>query len=190
MVYLDRFLVSSYVGLQAVTYYATPVDVLTRLLVIPNALVGALFPLVTEQWFGGDTRLDLTYRRSVALLAVLMVPIAVACVLLAHPALRLWMGVEFADRSTAVFRMLTFGMLANALAAVPYALIQAIGRPDVTAKLHIAEAVPYLVALPLVVRACGVKGAAGLWALRLVGDALILFWMWHRLHGRRTECRS
>lgn len=34
MVYADRFFIGTWIGLQAVTYYATPVDVLTRVLII------------------------------------------------------------------------------------------------------------------------------------------------------------
>ena len=44
MVYLDRFLIGAVLSMAAVSYYATPYDVVTRLLIIPGALMGVMFP--------------------------------------------------------------------------------------------------------------------------------------------------
>lgn len=45
--YLERFLLASVVGLAAVGYYTGPAEAVMRLLIVPAALAGALFPAVS-----------------------------------------------------------------------------------------------------------------------------------------------
>ena len=44
MVYMDRFLIGAMVSMTAVAYYATPYEVVTKLWIIPGALMGVMFP--------------------------------------------------------------------------------------------------------------------------------------------------
>jgi O-antigen/teichoic acid export membrane protein len=44
MVNLDRFLIGAFLSVVSVAYYATPYDMITRLSVVPAAMVSALFP--------------------------------------------------------------------------------------------------------------------------------------------------
>lgn len=180
MVYVDRFLIGGWVGLQAVTYYATPVDVLTRLLIVPNSLVAVLFPVVTEQ-LHTRTETRASFRSSLLLMAALVLPLMLSLIVFAHPLLRFWMGELFADKSSAVFQIIAIGVAVNAFSALPFAYIQALGRPDVTAKLHLFELPIYLGLLLPFVKTWGLVGAAAAWTLRLVIDAILLFAAWTRL---------
>jgi O-antigen/teichoic acid export membrane protein len=60
------------------------------------------------------------------------------------------------------------------LAFIPYALIQGQGRPDLTAKLHVAEVVPFLAILYFLVTHFGLPGAALAWTFRTVADCLLM----------------
>jgi O-antigen/teichoic acid export membrane protein len=53
---------------------------------------------------------------------------------------------------------------------VPFSLTQGLGRTDVTGKIHLAELVPYMACLLLLVTLWGVTGAAIAWVLRAVVD--------------------
>jgi len=67
------------------------------------------------------------------------------------------------------------GVLVNSLAQVPYAQIQAFGRPDLTAKFHLIE-LPLQVALVwALVTTWGIAGAALAWSIRITVDAVFLF---------------
>ena len=44
IIYLDRFLIGAIISAVAITYYITPYEVVTKLLLIPGALTGVLFP--------------------------------------------------------------------------------------------------------------------------------------------------
>lgn len=185
MVYMDRFFIGSIVGLGAVSYYATPVDLLTRTLVIPNALVSALFPLVTDQLHRPDGNVERLFSKSVLFISVIMLPSAIVGGLFASSLLTMWMGAEFADKAHVIFRILIVGVLANGFSSIPYALLQAAGRPDITAKIHMLELPIYLVSLCAFSRVWGLSGAAAAWSLRLLLDAILLFCLWKRVSRSR-----
>jgi len=63
----------------------------------------------------------------------------------------------------------------NCLAHIPFTLLQARGRADLTGKLHLAELPFYVVLLVVLVGSVGIGGAAIAWSARCVVDALALF---------------
>jgi hypothetical protein len=58
-----------------------------------------------------------------------------------------------------------------------YSSIPARGRPDLIAKLQVAQAVPYIALLWLALTRYGVAGGAAVWAFRNTVDATLLIWM-------------
>ncbi len=90
-----------------------------------------------------------------------MLPLVILIVLFARTGLELWLDKEFASRSYRVAQLLAVGVLVNSLGLISQALIQASGRPDVTAKLHIIELPLYLSYLPWLLSVYGINGAAG-----------------------------
>jgi O-antigen/teichoic acid export membrane protein len=99
----------------------------------------------------------------------------VALAALAPDGMRLWLGTEYAGDSATALRILCAGILINALAQVPYAVLHAAGRPDRSALFHLVELPLHALVLWLLVRAAGVPGAAIAWGLRATLDALLLF---------------
>jgi O-antigen/teichoic acid export membrane protein len=142
--------------------------------VIPSALSGVLFPLFTRSLSAGDAGFMPLYRLGVSMLGLLIAPLAVMLALGAHDILQLWMGEAFAAEGSVVLKLLAVGLLANSYAHVPFAAIQAANRPDITAKLHVAEGLLYLPLLLVLTQAQGIRGAALAWTLRVGFDALVL----------------
>lgn len=175
MVTLDRFVIASLVSVAAVAYYATPFDMITKLWLIPAALLGVMFPAFTMTFVRDRSRTAMLYERSVKFLLLSLFPIIVSVIVLAGDGLRLWVGSDFAAHSTRVLQWLAAGVFINCLAQVPFALIQGVGRPDLSAKLHLLELPGYLVALWYLSRHYGINGAAIAWTGRVFIDALILF---------------
>jgi O-antigen/teichoic acid export membrane protein len=77
--------------------------------------------------------------------------------------------------------------LLNCIAFIPFALVQGAGRPDLTAKLHLAELPVYLAALYVLVRLYGIEGAAIAWTGRVAVDAAALFLFANRLLVRQSR---
>ena len=138
MVYMDRFLVGSWLTMSAVAYYVTPYEVITRFWIIPASLTPVLFPAFSAYAVENAEKWRVLHDRSVKYLFLIMGPFIIAIIVLAHPILEMWLNQEFAAQSTGVFQILAVGVLFNCLAQVPFGAIQAAGRPDLTAKLHLA----------------------------------------------------
>jgi O-antigen/teichoic acid export membrane protein len=94
----------------------------------------------------------------------------------AHAGLRLWLGPAYAAQSTVVVQWLAAGILYNSLATIAFTLVQGVGRADITAKMHLAELVPYLGLLWVLTARYGITGAAAAWFVRAALDtgALLL----------------
>ncbi|MGH9662784.1 MAG: flippase [Bryobacteraceae bacterium] len=175
MVSLDRFLVGALASAASVAYYATPFEIVTKLQVVPSAIVGVLFPAFSASLVRDPARARDLYGRAIVGIAFVLAPLALLMTIFAPEGLTLWLGHEFAARGALAMRILVAGVLVNALAYVPSAFLQASGRPDLNAKLHLAELVPYLVCAVALIRGWGIEGAAAAWTLRAGIDAALLF---------------
>jgi O-antigen/teichoic acid export membrane protein len=103
-----------------------------------------------------------------------MFPLALILVLFAREGLTLWVGAAFAAASAPVLRWLAVGIFINSLAHAPFNVLQGIGRPDLTGKLHLVELPFYLGALYLFAHAFGIVGVAMAWVLRITADSAAL----------------
>jgi O-antigen/teichoic acid export membrane protein len=181
MVMIDRFLIGALVTMTAVAYYATPYEVVTKLWLIPGALVGVMFPAFSTSSAQDRNRTALLFGRSVKCILLVLFPMVLLLIVLAQEGLRVWLGTEFAANSVHVVQWLAVGVFINSLALVPSALVQGVGRPDLTAKLQVLELPVYLTALIWLTKKYGIEGAAIAWTGRVALDALILFIMARRL---------
>jgi O-antigen/teichoic acid export membrane protein len=186
MVTFDRFLIGALVSMAAVAYYATPYEVVTKFWLLPGALLGVMFPAFSASFAQDRDRTALLFGRSVKSLLLVLFPIMLCAVALAQDGLNLWLGPEFAQNSFRVLQWLAIGVFINSLAQVPFALVQGVGRPDLTAKLHLIELPVYLGLLCWLISTRGIEGAAIAWTARTAADALFLFGLAKRfLPGRR-----
>lgn len=181
MVYLDRFFIGAVLSVTAVAYYATPFEVVTKLLIIPTALSGVLFPALSTTWAGRPGDAARLLDRGTRYLFLMLFPLVLVIVGLAREGLQLWLGAEFALNSGRVLQWLAVGVLVNGLAQLPLALVHGAGRPDLSAKVHSVELVVYLPALWWALARWGVEGAAAVWTLRAAVDAGIFFLLAARL---------
>ncbi len=181
LVYIDRFVIGAMLSVEAVAYYATPYDVVTKLWIIPGALMRVMFPAftVTLQHHPGYT--EYLFSRSVKYLFLVLFPIVLVVVTFSEEALLIWLGVDFAENSHLVLQLITIGVFINSLANTPFALLQSAGRPDITAKIHMFEVPFYLLLLWWLVNDFGIVGAAFAWLIRVVVDTIILFYAARRL---------
>lgn len=181
MVYMDRFFIGAMITMTAVTYYSTPYEVVTKLLIIPGALMGVLFPAFSTALVQNRVHAARLYGRSVIYVFLIVFPVVLIFVTFAREGLSLWLGSEFSENSSLVMQLLVVGVFFNSLAHVPLGLVQGAGRPDLTAKLHLMELPFYLLLLWWLLDVYGIVGVAIAWLVRVAVDALILFIMAHRI---------
>lgn len=171
MVILDRFVIGAVLGAKAVTYYTVPFQLAERTVVLPGALTSALFPRLAASDIDEARQLAATAIRS---LAVVMTPLMVVGVLLIEPFLRWWLNPEFASHAGLPAQILLLSFWINGFAGIPYAQLQALGRPDLVAKCHLAELIPYLALLYAGLHFWGISGAAMVFGLRTFFDCVLL----------------
>lgn len=197
LVYLDRVLIASFVSLGAVTLYTVPYEAMTRLRIIPSSLVATLYPAFSERGVQGqEAQLQRLYEGSVRYLLLLLLPGTLFLVVLGPDLLAIWMGSQFARQTSIVLEILAVGVLANALAYVPYNVLQALGRPDLTGKFHLLELPLYVVLCMVLIPRWGIAGAAVASTCRFAVDTGLLFWAAHHYsscglgaHWRRAASR-
>jgi len=181
LMYLDRFLIGIMISVAAVAYYATPYEMVTKLLLIPGAFAGVLFPAFSLR-FNQDRPATLAIMvRGTKYIYVALFPLVLVLVAFAHEGLTVWLGAAFAANSSRVLQWLSAGVLLSGLAQLPFAQIQGAGRPDLTAKLHLIELPCYLLGLWWLIERYGISGAALAWVIRVALDASLLFVLSGRL---------
>jgi O-antigen/teichoic acid export membrane protein len=180
MAYLDRFVIGAILPLAAVAHYVTPYEVVSKLLVLPLAMIAVLFPAFAATFATDRARTARLFERAVRVIVLVMFPVLLAIVLFAREGLTLWVGRDFASASTVVLQWLAIGMFVNAVAQAPFAVVQGIGRPDITAKLHLAELPLYLAGMWWLAHRFGIAGVAAAWTARATLDALGLLVAAHR----------
>lgn len=174
MSYMDRFILGGLVAIELVAYYATPYDMITKVMVFPQAFMVALFPVLAGM--SGDlVAVRQTYTTTLRILFILMWPISFGAIVLAYPVMHLWLGATFAEHSAPVLQLLAIGVFANTLAQAPANLIQSIGQPKWMAITHLIELPLFLFAIWFFTKHFGLSGTAFAWAARMVLDAAILF---------------
>jgi O-antigen/teichoic acid export membrane protein len=175
IVYMDRFLIGALISAAAIAYYTTPYEVVSKLLVIPGAITGVLFPTFSANYSTNPEFIKKIVLRAIKYIFMILFPIVLVIITFSNEGLTLWLGQNFADESTLILQFLAAGVLFNSIAYIPFTFLEGIGRPDITAKLQLAELPIYLFLMWIVIQKAGINGAALVWFLRMIVDALLLF---------------
>ena len=171
---LDQLLIAAMLGASAVAAYAVPMNLAMRSQVVATALARTLFPQLSR--LPPEEAAVVMEEASLGLAYGFGAVIAPA-ILLSHVFLTLWVGAHLAAVSAPVAAILLLGAWANGVAFIPYAFLQGKGRPDLTAKAHLIEIIPFIAVLVGLTHLLGLPGAALAWTLRVVADLAILLFM-------------
>ena len=169
---VDRLIIGARLGAAAVTAYTVPFNLTQRLTSLPYALSTTLFPRFSQAQ-GEDAKGLL--RQAVTALTAIQTPFIVLAILLIHPFLIFWIGVDLAAKMAPVAIILLLGIWINGPAYIPYAYMPAQGRPDLMTKFYLAELAPFLFILWVLIAWLGIVGAALAWAIRSSADAIFCF---------------
>ena len=170
---LDRLAVGIAVGAGGVTRYSVPFNLATRLWIIPISFSRTAFPRMAML---ARAEAEVIAQDVTAALFTLLTPIVIVGMLLFQPFLHIWIGSKLGPQASAIGEILLLGTWMDGLAYIPNVFLQAQGRPDLPAKLHLLEMLPFLVVLWIGLKAAGVEGGALAWTIRSIGDSILLFW--------------
>ncbi len=174
IVYLDRFIIGALLPPNQLAYYAAPFEMVSRLLVIPMSLTGALFPALASAQSRDGPQARALRRQAFLLTGAIVLPAALIGGLAAAPLLRLWLGEEFAQHGARAMQILLIGFAFNALAQIPMVAMHGHGLARQTATLHLVELPLYALFLYAMVQGHGLEGAAAAWSARGALDMIAL----------------
>jgi O-antigen/teichoic acid export membrane protein len=171
MIVMDRFAIAALSGAAGVALYTIPFQLAEKTTLVTRAITSTLFPV-----FSGQSQIerDRLGKNAQSVIIGLSTPITVLAILMLEPFLVVWISLEFANNASFVGKILLVGFWLNSRAAVPYAILQAKGRPDLVAKCHAIELIPYLALLFAGLKLFGIAGAAGAFVIRVLVDTVLL----------------
>lgn len=186
MVYTDRFYLASLFSPATLALYTVPLDTAFRLTSLPLAAINALFPALAHARSQPAQAAPLVRLAGQFMLLLWFPPILVA-ILLAQESLTLWLNQGFASQATSILQWILLGIFLNGFAHIPYAVLQAAGHADTTAKLHMLELPFYAGLIAGLVTSFGIVGAAMAWAARIFLDTILLFLLAIKIERHHTK---
>lgn len=175
MGFIDRFLLGFLVSANAVTYYVTPQELVTKLSIIPGSLTAVLFPIFSAKKTIHDGQMWLLLKLAVNCLFLVLLPLTVSIALFANELLTLWINKDFADQSAIYMQIFAVGVLINSLSQIAFTLIQSYGKSRVTAIVHLVELPLFVITVCMLTLFYGGFGALIAWFLRIALDAVLMF---------------
>jgi O-antigen/teichoic acid export membrane protein len=174
LTYLDRFIVGGLLTLQAVAFYVTAYDMVTRLSMLPLALMGAVFP-VSSGLKLGDEQTARLFNACTRVLLFVSFCILFPLFILAEPVFSLWISPDFATHAAPIFKILCIGILFNMVAQAPVVFIFSVGHPKWLSVLHLIELPIFLTLIWWATSTYGVIGTAVAATTRYAIDALLVY---------------
>ncbi|MBF0484401.1 MAG: flippase [Candidatus Omnitrophica bacterium] len=181
LVYADRIIIGGFVTASLIVYYTLPHEIVTKFWAFAVALSSVMFPAFSAVFKTDMKRAAKLFFEANKFVFITTVPLVFIISMFAGEILNLWLGLDFKLVSTQILQILAFGVLFNSLAQIPYNFIQGVGRPELSARLHLIELPVYITGLLFLVKMFGIKGAAIAWSTRIIIDAIVLFIIAFRL---------
>ena len=175
LVYFDRFLIGSLISVASVSFYTAPYELVIRTRLFPNAIMESIFPKFSSIDIedGVQTISDL-FLKSFKYITIVMSFIVFIFLTYSYEILYLWLGDIFAETSKNVLQILAIGLFFNAIATVPFFLLQGIGKPNIPAKIHVLELFIFSTMFYFMIKYYGLNGAAITWTCRTFFDFILL----------------
>lgn len=171
LVTIDQFIIAHVLGPKALAPYNIASAIAARLLLFPNAIARAVFPRLS---IGVSDRGVGTASEMLVLTAASMTVLWLGATSFSQPLLSWWLGQNLGLEVYALIFPLLIGIWINSLGYIPYTYLQATGRPDLVAKIHMLELVPYVLSLWLALHQWGLQAMPYVWSGRVLIDCIML----------------
>lgn len=187
ILYSDRFLIGTFVSAVAITYYAVPYDIITKLLIIPTALVTVLFPVFSISFAVKPEASKNLLIRGIKYVFLIVFPIVVFVIAFAEEAMTLWIGAEFSAKSAPILQILSIGILMNCLSLIPNIFFQGTGKPKIPTLINLVELPFYLIFMWLMIKNFDITGAAVAYLIMAFLDAVAMHLIALRVFSLRMQ---
>jgi O-antigen/teichoic acid export membrane protein len=170
----EKLVVGIDLSVESFTYYSVPFNAVIRLLALAGAVEAVLTPRMAALTAGGAeadvARLAGSVTRAMALV---LSSSAVLLAALAPELLDLWLGADFAQRSTLPVRIVLVGLTINAVAIPAHSVILSRMPTTTLVAVYAAELAVHIPVTFFAVGRWGLAGAALAWGFRAFLDTLV-----------------
>jgi O-antigen/teichoic acid export membrane protein len=177
---LDRVLVGAILGARFVTYYATPQNLITRLNLLPSAMLRSLFPRLSAASREDANQLA---HGALAFLNGAFTPCMIVALFVLKPFLIVWLGPAVATAGAPVASILVIGVWLAGQSSILGILIQAQANPAQVARVSWLQLPVFAAALWVAIHLFGIVGAGVVVVGKAASDYAI-FLYFARLHVR------
>lgn len=174
LLYLDRFLVGVFLTMAAVTYYTAAYELMSRSLIIPSSMMMVLFPTFSTLEVTDKEKLQNLFIESLKYLTLTMGLIAGFICVFSREILFVWLGEDFATKSTMVLQVFAIGVFLSSLAWLTGTLLQSIGKPRVVTIIHVLQVPLYILSTWALIKTMNIEGAALSWTARVLVSLVVL----------------
>lgn len=177
---LDRVLIGSMLGARFVAYYATPQNLVSRLNILPGAMLRTLFPRLSAS---SRENADELARGALAFLNGVFTPCVIVALFALEPFLNIWLGAQMAIACAPVGRILIIGVWLAGQSSILGILIQAQANPADVARVSWIQLPVFTGLLWLSIHFFGIVGAASVVVVKALFD-YCAFLYFSQLHVR------
>ncbi|HEX3866510.1 MAG TPA: flippase, partial [Gemmatimonadaceae bacterium] len=170
IVQADRVVVAALFPIAASGWYGTAAEVATKQWLFTAALQPVLFSALSAALKPAPARAAELMEKAARITLLALLPAAVVLTAFAAPGLRLWLGSAYSPNGAPVLRWLALAVYVNALAQVPYSVLQGGIDARSPALLHLVELPLYLALLYWLATTHGIQGVAIAWFVRMAVD--------------------
>lgn len=161
---LDKILIGIFHPISAVTFYAAPVSIVQKGLMLMLNITNAAFPALSQSHTLNDyQRIKDLYLRMYKFIGLVIFPIMAFLFVFSDQLILIWLGKEFVSQSAPVLKILALAYLIAAISAPGVVAADAFGKPQVPAFFATISAVINLLVALILIPKFGVIGAA--WAM-------------------------
>lgn len=188
---LEKLILPKFSSVRIFAYYSVAFTLASMMTIFSNSISQSLIPAFSRL-FASEKIVELNnlYSRAIRLNLIIFLPLTTFLLVIARTFFNIWAGPEFGENSTLPFYILSLGLLFNFSATVSGAVMIAAQKTKASAVLYWVEVIPYLILAGVLTFFWGAVGAAIAWSVRVIADAIGLFWLVRRLVGLKIEVKE
>lgn len=173
-VYLDRFIIATYITVSAVAIYGTPLEIVLKVGMIATAISGVLYAAISNSIEHDRKQTEQIINRGLDATTLFSYPVIITLVLFADEGLTWWVGEVIAQEGAIVMQVVALGVLFMCSTNLSIAYLHSTERPQITAKAHLIEFILYFITLVMMAKYFGLLGVAIAHSGRLIFDNLLM----------------
>jgi len=175
LVNIEKLFLTTLRPVASLTYYAIPFLLVDKFSVVRWSFSSVLFPMFSHfHKSDKDHVSEELHYRSTLYLAFIFSFLAIFFIAYGRPFLAMWLGNDFAEKSSGVLAILSVAGFINATASPSMSALQGREKPQLPALFHTIEVLLYIPSSYFLIRAYGASGAACAWGARVSLDTLLL----------------